>query len=309
MAQSDVPKAKAKRKKDHPTARIAKLLGCDVAIVNTVSKVVLVVLLLSAWLLWIVVPVHWLVIGRSIIKDTWTPVNCTIIAQSCYKGCKSGSSCAENCCRDADDCIRSQHFLSANCVWLSTSLYEQLPNYGAKVNIRDWKEGKKQPISHSKPCLDAKHVASMTVEHNGTIITQNVACHFTDGRDICRAEELRHRDRRCSTPEDLEQRSFCAEDFVNRVGKQHQCYVHPQDPTKLTISGTKNAGDWTFFAIYLWAAFTFFLCSVNLAARARERKSTIWTGGSLAKKESLEKVGSLEILAKKGGLENKDKKA
>lgn len=91
-----------------------------------------IVLGIALYIATFAVPLWWMFKGRHYIRDNWNPVNCTVMAQSCYKKCTWGHSRPNRCCSDAEDCARGSYFMSQNCVWLSASSYEHMPDFTAR---------------------------------------------------------------------------------------------------------------------------------------------------------------------------------
>eukprot|EP00961_Rhodomonas_salina_P227071 3070187-Rhodomonas_salina.1 len=253
---------------------------------------VVIILCVAGWCVWIAIPVQYIRVGRHEVRDTWNVVNCTVLAQSCWKVC-GGCGCPDSCCKSAEDCVRSNYFMSQTCVWLSQSKYEQnRTDYSAKPNIRnDISSANRRTLSmllaatvvagygilvgkrgHSTllfaivalsgaflaqgGCDCAQnHEVSMTVTYEGLVVTKEMTCTSMDSRSFCKTE-FKHRDKSCESLEDMEQKEYCKEPYLNRIGRSHTCYVNPDDASELEISGSKGIPVSAVVGIVLWGVFT-----------------------------------------------------
>ncbi len=199
--------------------------------------------------------------------------------------------------------------MSQTCVWLSNSKYEQnTTDISATVEIRDevaaagrrsWSwilsavaaavfgvllghRGHVKWLCAAVALSGAmmaqggcecaqQHEITMTVTYDGVVVEKRMTCDMLDGRAFCSSDEFKHRDQSCRTLEDVEHKEYCQEPYLNRVGRRHLCFLNPEDPSDLEISGTKSIGAGTIVAVTLWGVFTFALIVLCIVAACHKR--------------------------------------
>lgn len=241
--------------------------------------------------------------GRHHVRDTYDQINCTVVAQNCWKKC-SGCGCPDSCCGGAEDCIRSSYFMSQTCVWLSMSKYKQNEDFTAKIEVNDniaagWRPSTSSLMTAgvgavgmavggplalgmtrrsalasalvlgggallaeaktsggSKCNCNAHFEIFMTVELEGRRVSKTQQCFGNDDRPICKSEEFKNRDKSCRTLEHMEDKSYCQLEQLNRVGQDRTCFVNPDDPHDIEVTGSQGQGGGNIAAVVTWALFT-----------------------------------------------------
>lgn len=80
-----------------------------------------------------------------------------------------------------------------------------------------------------------------------------------DDRAFCK-DYFKHRGKSCRSLEDLAEKEYCQESYLNTVGKSITCYINPDDPTESELQGSKGHGKGNVIALAIWGAFTFCFC-------------------------------------------------